>query len=511
MTSIRAYLQETHNLNTHGNQALTCPKCNHTTLRLKGDELAKCFHPTCGWFVSEGSLQGQSHHASQLLWAVMNLCHQSLLEQGQTPEKESNRAWRYLTHRKLEPQVITESPVIGVVPDNVVLGPILNPIREQLEMVVEEKNKARALQSFDNLASQLDDRLHACRGWLVFGYTDANHRLLSLNIRKPFEKNFQNLRAYPKRKGVFNPYLFTPDGNTHWPFLLCTEGEFNILRMQSVLVANGLSYFHGVAVGSAAGVDWPALKHFKAEWVLFQDHDDAGHALAEDMLLHANVRVVQSPHLNDDLDCFVDRFPSSAMALQEVQQLLGKAERRYRPLTAVAAEINTLRKNQEDNKLMAFELKQAIAEVITHELESRGVFYHTETSAYFLDHGTKQVIPIEKENRWLSHLIHSCGLNPEDSNHKYVFQDLAKFAFDFGALTEIYQYAHYRTETRTLYLHNQDNEVYRITGGSIDVVDNGTDGVLFEPLAGYVPFERVAVEPDKDYLNDLILAPINFK
>jgi len=72
------------------------------------------------------------------------------------------------------------------------------------------------------------------------------------------------------------------------------------------------------------------------------------------------------------------------------------------------------------------------------------------------------------------------------------------------------QYAHYHTETRTLYLHNKDNEVYRITGERIDVVDNGTDGVLFEPLAGYVPFVRVAVEHDTDYLNDLILSPIHF-
>jgi len=70
----------------------------------------------------------------------------------------------------------------------------------------------------------------------VLFYTDAAHRPVALRLREPYEKHFTSFK--PGVAGVFGRELFTPrtSNQTLNDFLLITEGEFNVLQLQSLTV-----------------------------------------------------------------------------------------------------------------------------------------------------------------------------------------------------------------------------------------------------------------------------------
>ena len=86
------------------------------------------------------------------------------------------------------------------------------------------------------------DKLYAClahrAGWLMFFYTDAAHRCIALRLRQPYSKQFVSFK--PGIAGVFGRELFTPylspQKQALNDFLIVTEGEFNALQLQSLML-----------------------------------------------------------------------------------------------------------------------------------------------------------------------------------------------------------------------------------------------------------------------------------
>jgi hypothetical protein len=62
----------------------------------------------------------------------------------------------------------------------------------------------------------------------------------------------------------------------------------------------------------------------------------------------------------------------------------------------------------------------------------------------------------------------------------------------------------------TLYLYNHANRTYRITADAIELVDNGTDGVLFLSDGRNEPFELVPDQDLGDLFHQTIVSRVNF-
>jgi hypothetical protein len=109
----------------------------------------------------------------------------------------------------------------------------------------------------------------------------------------------------------------------------------------------------------------------------------------------------------------------------------------------------------------------------------RGCFYHNAWGAYFLFHDDKRLIEISPESDEMRLHLANYGLNSTETIQHYVTEALWIEAWANGTKTEIHRFCYYNQATFTLYLSNQSLHIYRVTPETVELVDNGTDGVLF--------------------------------
>lgn len=146
--------------------------------------------------------------------------------------------------------------------------------------------------------------------------------------------------------------------------------------------------------------------------------------------------------------------------------------------------------------------KRNVAEKVREDLSSRGVFYRTSGSA--------DLLYFHKSERELYSLGSIefralCGelycINGKEPSWGYIIEHLHSYCLRHGELTEFYQFA--RFQSGKLYIHAGGQKVLRLNGMTIDTIDNGDDGVLFErnmSLAPINPDFTFEGSPVKDYL-----------
>lgn len=543
--SVSAYLKEKHGSKIpEKGQKFECPYCGHPTMSLKGDKLAKCFHPSCGRFVSAGSAQSGKFHFQQFLWKVMEVCHEELVAQSQEPDKFDHAVWRYFTQeRKIDPKVIIESPVLGAVPrmlsgqvqltekvssEEDSQDPVLKSkeslatsnqfdflgLSRKYRQLLQEEGDAKTIEDelkyFDYNTKKLEKLIRKNPGRLVFGYTDAGQHLCSFKFREPFGKNMCMFK-HGKNIGVFNPYLFDTKENESFPYIVLAEGEFNILALQSLARKNNDPWYKALALGGASSVDWETLAYYKEQWFFFEDNDEAGRALTKKIQSKRTYRLVRFTFPNEDLDSFIHRQNSPQKALDALKKLIRDSKHRYRFLDAIAHEIKSVRQKSK-KQIPAFEINQDVGKLVVRECMDRGKFYKTAIAPYFLDKETRKLYLLSTSSQTTKLYLHDFGLNPTETIHKFVMAELEKYACEEGEEANIYQFVHYDKKHNKLYLFNKDTEIYRISPSAIETVVNGTDGVLFEPLPGYQPFTRQPeVTLDMHLLSILYINQINWE
>lgn len=112
-------------------------------------------------------------------------------------------------------------------------------------------------------------------------------------------------------------------------------------------------------------------------------------------------------------------------------------------------------------------------------MSTHGTFYKTiEHQYYYFDHIKKELFGLGDD--LFNVLIESrYELNASEKEYAYLIQSLRTHSETKGEETEVYQFSWYDAKNFVLYLDNNDNQIYRINGDSIQLVDNGADGVLF--------------------------------
>jgi hypothetical protein len=100
------------------------------------------------------------------------------------------------------------------------------------------------------------------------------------------------------------------------------------------------------------------------------------------------------------------------------------------------------------------------------------------------------------------------GINSSEHERDYLIQSLRTHSHVGGKLTVVRQFAWYDRDNCILYIYNNDHQIYRLDGKSIDLVSNGTDGVLF---LGNPAHEKFTYRENvTGVFAELIIHPINF-
>src|SRR5882724_5630284 len=109
-TSISALLAQKYGIDIKPGGKGECPFCRHRTFSVKRDDMiGKCFHPTCGRFVTPGS---HEHRFDDDLRSVMTEIFQEFHAHLLTLATitDHNNAYTYMVHeRRIHPQVVADS------------------------------------------------------------------------------------------------------------------------------------------------------------------------------------------------------------------------------------------------------------------------------------------------------------------------------------------------------------------------------------------------------------------
>jgi DNA primase len=176
------------------------------------------------------------------------------------------------------------------------------------------------------------------------------------------------------------------------------------------------------------------------------------------------------------------------------------------PLIALKTRISDIRKSEYKK---AFEVKREISNLVVEDMSERGSFYKTpEDQCYWFESEAKRLHLIGSEP--LGDQINShYGVNSAEVEYEFLTQELMTKSRLSGTLTEVHKFAYYDAQKYRLYLFNNADQLYRLDGKDIELVDNGTDGVLFLKDQLWEPFEYVGIG-EQEFILPLLVNPINF-
>ncbi len=539
--SISTIIAEEYGITANPGKKGECPFCHHPTFSVKRDDtLGKCFHPTCGRFLSGSqSNKQQGSIIYRIHEEIYSDFHRHLLSLQGSPERN---AYNYcLNERGIHPKVISDS-MLGAIPIdydlNVHFAPYIEEAKDAVEAEQGEKPKisrpskkklpmaAERLNDLVEAQKKLEKCLKRHGGWLAFFYTDAYHRIVAIRFRKPYGK--QILFYKPgKAGGVFNHGLYipleSPERNHLNEMLIVVEGEFNLLQLQSLFIRIAESkgdpldtcYVFSCAVGGVANADTKTIRKIASNPIVCYDNDSggAGYALVENLLQTTSLTAFTTPEIDSDLDDYIRSFGSDIeKAYTSFKKLVSRRELHIRPFEAIKADIDNIRRSEGGKSgPKRFEVNRAVAEMIVSDLEDRGKFYHDNQRSYFFFNSEKRLIAIERDNQDLELTLSWYGVAPSEELYRYLMDALRLYAIEKGILTDVFSFSHYDQSSGNLYIYDFDQQIYRITYASVDRVDNGTDGVLFLHNREWKPYTMGTPKPNSSAFNQVILTQMRFR
>ncbi len=511
--SVVEILSTKYGIQSHPRSRINCPFCEHHTMSIKADDtIAKCFHDKCLRFItvhqSSPAYQRSLHSA---LEAIYHDFHQHFLSLADQP---GPNVYDYcLNQRQIHQKVLHDAP-LGCVPPGYEVSTAFEPVIKQLSDTVNEAigdlskggrpSKAAQLR-VENLkqsmefvqAKKLDlaEKIGKRESWLTFHYADATHRFTAIRLRNPFEKekNFAFVSYNPfKAFGLFGHQMF-PTRNPSMPIekLIVTEGEFNSLQLQSLLIRYGeekeldYSYLYVASVGGVNQADYDVIRKVCADPILLYDNDsdkdNQGFSLVSKAQEFMAIEGATTPNGCSDVDEFILQFTDTQKAWTAIQEMLEDREWFYRHFSGLATEILDIR----DVKKKEHRINDRVKRLILDDLLVRGTLYHDEITAYFFKRKEKKLLEVSPHDHEFVLLLAKYGINAAETISRYIIEAVRNAAFHDGPRIHAHKFSHYKPEIFTLYVHNYNNQMYRLTTDEIDLVDNGTDGVLFltDPMA----------------------------
>lgn len=176
------------------------------------------------------------------------------------------------------------------------------------------------------------------------------------------------------------------------------------------------------------------------------------------------------------------------------------------PSLSLKAQIEEIRKSK---SLKTFQIKRQVSTLILKDMLQRGIFYKTQVEEfYWFENEAKTLYEIGGEA--LGRKINArYGINQSEVEYKFLVQDLITETGERGELTEVRQFAYYDKGVSSLYIYNNNGQMYKLDGKPIQLLDNGMDGILFLKNLLLEPFSYVD-SGTQHFLFPLIVSPIKF-
>ena len=529
MSDLAAFILERHGIDCVPGRKHKCPKCGHKTFSMKKDgTVAKCFHPSCSWFMTPWDIDPKpSLH--KLLSVLLREWHSELLTTG---DLHQQAAMKYLLEKRGLAQAIIESASIGLVPQELGIESVLNELLNELRTSTKNGPGRPTKDAFDPhryadwLQEQGQDliiKAEKAKGWIAFFYQDARGRYCALHFRKPGTKLFSTFK--PKDMGLFGRNIFVPLRSRAHSLLnyigLVTEGEFDCLKIQSVLVNAKREPALVVATAGTSLVDIPTLKKAIPKPVICPDNDEAGKEFVEHISHEMNCEVCSLPPLFKDIDQYLTSFESPDKAFKALCTTVQAREPKFQPAGSVKKHINQIRSgiikdpSRGDVKMKKHEIDQQVAETVINEMTTRGAFYRDGDLPYYFSLQTNEVMLVSPGSKGICAILSEFGLNATDRLHRFVVEELYQHGIRSGEQKAVHQFSYLRYSTgepSALYLASDDNMILRVTRDSGIYVANGTDGILClaskEHIPASIPLEA---REGTELLDNLILNRAPFK
>jgi len=534
MDILSRYITETYGIDCIPGGKVACPKCGHKTFALKRDgSIAKCFHPGCSWVITPRCIESRpSLH--KLLSGLLQQWHKHLLEPGDFHQKA---ALEFLIKGRGIAQSVIEAAAIGLVPENPDINTPLRNILNELRATPKRKQyDSKTTSNFDPLAyanflegqgTDLIAKVSMLRGWLAFFYQDSKGRWCAIHFRKPSTKKFATFK--PKGMGIFGKDIFIPNCSKSLAELnqygIIVEGEFDCLKIQSVIVEAGWDPALVVATGGTSLIDTETIAGLIPKPIICKDNDSAGADMVETISARMHCEVCAPPSGYKDIDEYLSSFKGRPTAAYDaLKDILNNRGLKFQPFDAVREKIDNIRKGypptrkseygEKSVKLKTFEIERLVSEAIIDDMSVRGSFYRDGDQCFYLDKQTKKLIALERGGIGISLLLNNYGLNSTEKLFIYVVEALTMYCLPKGCKVNIRHYSHCRADTKPfmLFIAVSDNSMLRVTHDAVELVDNGTDGIIFlsgESAVSSDVFHRKPSEASK-LLDKLILQRIPF-
>jgi hypothetical protein len=332
-------------------------------------------------------------------------------------------------------------------------------------------------------------------------------------VFKPFE-----------RFGLFGHGLFSAEEQTQTEdeLLLVTEGEFNQLQLQSLCVRDALNrgeapyYKYACAVGGVLNTDYETLKKVCETPIICYDNDknEGGFELVRKARESMYVWAFTTPKTDSDLDEYIRSFGTDHQrALSSINKLIEQRRGYPRYFDSIKADINQIRDKQSKYKnYKVFQVNQEVSKIIIKDLKERGKFYKDSTDCYFFEREAKRLIKVNTDNNELRILINKYGLNSSEGIYKYLIEELKVKSSELAEKTTVHRFSFLDDDSFTLYVTNFDNQLYRITEKRIELLDNGTDGLLFlnDRYAKTYKIDKQYLNDSISWIGEAIISTINF-
>jgi len=168
------------------------------------------------------------------------------------------------------------------------------------------------------------------------------------------------------------------------------------------------------------------------------------------------------------------------------------------PVAAIRGGIISILMN---GKLTQAEQRTQIANAVVVALAERGrFFFHAERkdfdSAMYFDDERKRLLWIRSDAfcAWLSDWL---GVNKADAVFKYIAAQVETVALAGSQTTGIFPENFWASRAGAIYLSNGDGSITKISAGKVEIVDNGTDAILF--AAGNTLAKWTLTEPQDPF------------
>jgi hypothetical protein len=441
------------------------------------------------------------------------------------------RCQSYLIEERGIAKGVVRDSMLGVVPAHYDVNALFDDWLQELRTESEENetdgmsNVTEHLEAVEGVRDKLRSCLRALDGCLYFFYTDKDRRIVAIRFREPFSKDIRYFKPFAEA-GLFGAEL----GNATLsdpppPFdetTIIVEGEFNALQLQSLALRYAKAtnrerfYVRCAAVGGVHNADFEALHALDRTPTICYDNDTsgAGFALVTNANKHFGTWSCTTPSPDSDLDSYIREFSGDVrMAWRTVTELIQRRKFHCRSRQSVAREIYETRQVRQPKDLRRdFEINAEVAAIVRTDLGERGRFYYDYSRCFYFDHMEKTLVEIDKDDNSFRDLLNSYGLNPTEKIHDYVLQDLWHHAREAGKENTVYEFAHYEPKHFTLYVQSNAGRAYKISPSAIDLVDNGTDGVLFLRSENRLAIDvGLPVLPEnRSLLDEIIVAKVNF-